>query len=96
MLLMVTYGAGLRVSEVAALKQQHIDSKSMRIFIDNGKGGKDRYTLLSEACLNVLREYWKRYRPNHPEGWLFTGTYNVTHITSDGIEDAFNKAVQRV
>ncbi|QSO54894.1 tyrosine-type recombinase/integrase [Alicyclobacillus curvatus] len=60
-----------------------------------GKGGKDRYTLLSDACLNVLREYWKEYRPNHPEDWLFLGTYNVTHITSAAIEDAFTKAVQR-
>ena len=95
-MLMVTYGGGLRVSEVAALKKQHIDSKSMRIFVDNGKGGKDRYTLLSESCLSVLREYWIKYRPNHPEGWLFPGTYNVTHITSKGIVDAFNKAVERM
>lgn len=94
-MLTVVYSSGLRVSEAAALKIQHIDSKNMRLFVQNGKGGKDRYTLLSDACLNVLREYWKEYRPRHPEGWLFLGTYNVTHITSAAIEDAFSKAVQR-
>ncbi|QSO52866.1 site-specific integrase [Alicyclobacillus curvatus] len=94
-MLTLVYSAGLRVSEAAALKIQHIDSKNMRLFVQKGKGGKDRYTLLSDACLNVLREYWKEYRPNHPEGWLFLGTYNVTHITSAAIEDAFTKAVQR-
>ena len=94
-MLTVVYSSGLRVSEAAALKIQHIDSKNMRLFVQNGKGGKDRYTLLSDACLNVLREYWREYRPRHPEGWLFLGTYNVTHITSAAIEDAFSKAVQR-
>ena len=94
-MLMVSYSSGLRVSEVAALKMQHIDSKNMRLFVEDGKGGKDRYTLLSETCLEVLREYWKKYRPKHPEGWLFLGIYNVSHITSDGIENAFNKAVKR-
>lgn len=94
-MLMVIYSAGLRVSEAAALKIQHIDSKTMRVFVDCGKGGKDRYTLLSETCLCVLRNYWKAYRPKHPEGWLFLGTYNVSHITSRGIASAFNKAVKR-
>lgn len=94
-MLMVVYSSGLRVSEAAALKMQHVDSKKMRLFVQCGKGGKDRYTLLSKACLDVLREYWKKYRPNHPDGWLFLGTYNVSHITSDGIENAFNKAAKR-
>jgi len=94
-MLMVVYSSGLRVSEAAALKMQHIDSKNMRVFVEDGKGGKDRYTLLSATCLSVLREYWKRYRPKHPEGWLFLGTYNVSHITSRDISFAFNKAVKR-
>jgi len=89
-MLTVAYSSGLRVSEAASLKIQHIDSKNMRLFVQNGKGGKDRYTLLSADCLSVLREYWKAYRPKHPEGWLFLGTYNVTHITSTGISYAFN------
>jgi integrase/recombinase XerD len=94
-MLMVVYSSGLRVSEAAALKLQHIDSKNMRLFVDYGKGGKDRYTLLSENCLSVLREYWKMYLPKHPEGWLFLGTFNVSHITSRGIEFAFIEAVKR-
>ena len=94
-MLMVVYSSGLRVSEAAALKIQHIDSMNMRLFVDYGKGGKDRYTLLSETCLSVLREYWKMYLPKHPEGWLFLGTYNVSHITSRGVEFAFTEAVKR-
>lgn len=94
-MLMVVYSSGLRVSEAAALKIQHIDSVNMRLFVEDGKGGKDRYTLLSETCLNILREYWQKYRPTHPEGWLFLGTYNVKHITPDGIEYAFSEAVKR-
>ncbi len=94
-ILMLIYSSGLRVSEAAALKIQHIDSKNMRVFVQAGKGGKDRYTLLSMACLRVLREYWKAYRPNHPEGWLFPGTSQSSHITSRGICYAFHKAVQK-
>ena len=94
-MLAVVYGSGLRVSEAASLRIQNIDSKTMRVFVDCGKGGKDRYTLLSETCLSVLREYWKKFHPKHPEGWLFLGTYSVSHITSDGIESAFNEAVKR-
>lgn len=92
---MVVYSSGLRVSEAAALKIQHIDSKTMRVLVGGGKGGKDRFTLLSETCLQVLREYWKVYRPQHPEGWLFLGTHKVTPITSAGIKNAFYKAVKR-
>jgi integrase/recombinase XerD len=94
-MLMVVYSSGLRVSEAAALKIQHIDSKTMRLFVGCGKGGKDRFTLLSETCLLVLREYWKVYRPQHPEGWLFLGTHKTTPITSAGIKNAFYKAVKR-
>ena len=65
------YGAGLRLSEIAHLRVQDIDSEQMRIFVHHGKGYKDRYTLLSQRNLEVLREYWKEYRPNHPEGYLF-------------------------
>jgi len=48
---MMIYSSGLRVSEAAALKIQHIDSKTMRVFVQGGKGDKDRYTLLSDACV---------------------------------------------
>ena len=69
-ILMTTYSAGLRVSEVTHLKVRDIDSETMRIFIRNGKGQKDRYVMLSPRLLKDLRAYWKVYRP---KDWLFPG-----------------------
>ncbi len=69
-LLMTTYAAGLRVSEVARLKVTDIDSHRMMIRVENGKGGKDRYTILSQRLLPELRAYWKIHRPSR---WLFPG-----------------------
>ncbi len=72
-LLMITYSAGLRVAEVVNLKVHHIESDSSRMMIriENGKGQKDRYTILSPKVLKVLKEYWKEYRPKE---WLFFGS----------------------
>jgi integrase/recombinase XerD len=67
-LLMTTYAAGLRVSEVCALKLGDIDSARMTIRIEQGKGSKDRYSLLSPRLLNDLRRYWRMDRPRL---WLF-------------------------
>ena len=69
-MLMVTYSAGLRASETARLKITDIDSSRMLIRVDQGKGKKDRYTLLSQVALETLREYWKEYQP---KDWLFPG-----------------------
>jgi len=66
--LMTTYAGGLRVSEVVRLKLTDIDSKRMMIRVEQGKGNRDRYTILSERLLKELREYWKMY---HPQLWLF-------------------------
>lgn len=86
------YGAGLRLSEIVHLRIQDIDSKQMRIFVHHGKGGKDRFTLLSQRNLAVLREYWKQYRPNHPEGYLFFARSKDKHIlTCRSVENAFHK-----
>ncbi len=68
LILMTTYSAGLRASEVVALRTDHIDSKSMLIKVEEGKGSKQRYTLLSERLLNELREYYRNYTPKK---WLF-------------------------
>jgi site-specific recombinase XerD len=64
LMLMTTYSAGLRASEVTALKAEHIDSERMLIKVKDGKGKKDRYTLLSEKLLIQLRAYYRTYQPN--------------------------------
>lgn len=67
-LLMTVYATGLRVSELARLKPIHIHSERMLVRVDQGKGNKDRYTLLSERLLEELRSYWRAYLPGD---WLF-------------------------
>ena len=68
---MLIYGSGLRVGEAVNLRIQDIDSKKMRIFVSEGKGKKDRYTVLPQASLDMLRKYYKMYKPKHPEGYIF-------------------------
>jgi site-specific recombinase XerD len=92
-ILMTIYGAGLRLSEVASLKVSDIDSKKMQLFIRAGKGSKDRYALLSQSNLEILRDYWKTYRPKE---WLFYSRVNTgTHITSRAVQDIFHKYVDK-
>jgi integrase/recombinase XerD len=68
--LMTAYAAGLRVSEVVCVKLTDIDSSRMLIRVEQGKGGRDRYIMLSSQLLVVLRAYWREARPAH---WLFPG-----------------------
>ena len=68
--LTTAYAAGLRVSEVVALKLVDIDSGRMVIRVEQGKGRKDRYVMLSAQLLGILRTYWRLARPRH---WLFPG-----------------------
>ena len=70
LLLSLTYGCGLRASEVVLLKVCDIDSAQMVIRIEQGKGRKDRYVMLPPALLDMLREWWKAARP---QGWPFPG-----------------------
>ena len=70
MALTTAYAAGLRVSEVVRLKTADIDSDRMVIRVERGKGGKDRYVMLSAQLLTMLRSYWQAARPGH---WLFPG-----------------------
>lgn len=72
LLLMTAYAAGLRVSELVHLKVTDVDPKRMTIRVEQGKGAKDRYTVLSEQLLVELRLYWKRERPTP---WLFPATH---------------------
>ena len=68
---MMIYGSGLRISEATNIRVADIDSKNMRIFVRNGKGERERYTVLPKASLEMLRECYRRYKPNHPEGYMF-------------------------
>lgn len=79
------YAAGLRVSEVVALTVKDIDSTRKVIHIRQAKGRKDRYVMLSEQLLIILRDYWRRTRPPH---WLFPGPDPSRPITTRSVQRA--------
>jgi site-specific recombinase XerD len=91
-ILMTVYSAGLRVSEVCNLKITDIDSKNMQILIREGKGKKDRYSLLSNANLEILREYWRRY---HPKEYLFSGKGRTDAITPRSVQKMLEKSIKK-
>jgi site-specific recombinase XerD len=91
-MLMTTYAGGFRVSELVRLKPIHIESERMLIRVDQGKGNKDRYTLLSERLLLELRDYWMAYRPMT---WLFPGRNPDKPLTTKSAEYAYNIAKQK-
>ncbi len=88
-ILMTAYAAGLRVSEVVALRIDDIDSRRMVIRLRQAKGQKDRYTLLSPRLLAVLRAYWKADRPTQ---YLFPGNVPDRPITARTVEKACRDA----
>jgi len=94
-MLLMAYGSGLRIDELASLKVKDIDSESMRVFVRGGKGKKDRYTILSENALQALRAYWIKYRPKSPEGFLFPGVKNIGYISGSAISGAIETAQSR-
>jgi len=83
------YGAGLRVSEAIALTPPTIDSKRMVLRVEQGKGKKDRYVMLSPKLLEILRAWWRVERPEH---WLFPGDIPRQHISRDAVERECQKA----
>jgi integrase/recombinase XerD len=89
--LSVAYGAGLRASEVVSLKVADIDSARMVIRVEQGKGRKDRYVMLSEHLLELLRAWWKAARP---QGWLFPGQNRVNPLTTRQLNRACHAAAQ--
>jgi integrase/recombinase XerD len=91
-ILMITYSSGLRASETARLKITDIDSKRMMVRISQGKGGKDRYSILSQTTLEHLRQYWRKY---HPAEWLFNGAKKNDPISTNSIQQLFYKAKKR-
>jgi integrase/recombinase XerD len=89
-----TYGAGLRISEVCALRKSDIDSQRMRIYVHLGKGKKDRFALLSPMVLELLREYYRKVRPKGE--WLFPGQNPQKHLTTNCIHRTFKRASEKV
>ena len=90
--MMTAYSAGLRVSELVRLKPSHIHSDRMLIRVDQGKGRKDRYTLLSERLLGELRSYWREFKP---QGWLFPNQTRTDHMPTCTPARAFYRLKQR-
>ncbi len=88
----VTYSAGLRVSEVISLKAYDIDNNRMLIHVRQAKGRKDRYTLLSETTLGILRQYATKYKIGE---WLFQGQKEDNHISERTVQKIFKDACQK-
>jgi site-specific recombinase XerD len=91
-LLMTAYGGGLRVSELVHLQLHDIHSQRMLIRVNQGKGRKDRYTLLSPRLLDELRVYWRQERP---QGWLFPGGNGTGPLSVDTAQRVFYAAKAR-
>jgi len=89
-ILTTCYAAGLRISEAVHLKPTDIDRQRMVIRVEQGKGQKDRYVMLSPKLLETLCGYWRAVRPQG--GWLFDGNVDGHPITTDAVELACRKA----
>ena len=87
--LSVAYGAGLRVSEVANLKVSDIDSQRMTLRVEQGKGQRDRYVMLSPRLLELLRDWWHAARP---QVWLFPGQNPINPVTARQLNRAVTAA----
>jgi len=91
LLLSLAYGCGLRASEVVSLKVSDIDSAQMVIRIEQAKGRKDRYVMLSPELLDMLRQWWKAAQP---QGWLFPGRPAVNPLTTRQLNRLFQLAAK--
>ena len=87
---MIIYGSGLRISEATNIRVADIDSKNMRIFVRAGKGNKERYTILPKQSLEMLREYWRKYRQHKRRGRIFLSESGKA-ITVGVIREHFRK-----
>ena len=96
-ILSTIYSAGLRVSEVINLRISDIMSKEMKIRVRNGKRNKERYTLLSQKNLELLRVYWKKFGHKNysPDDYLFISRLTKKQLTSRCVESAMDKAMQK-
>jgi len=91
--LLTCYAAGLRISEAVSLKISDIDSARKLIRVEHGKGGKDRYAMLSPALLEILRAYFRILRPSPP--WLFPSWRPHLHLTAGAVQTACREAWKR-
>jgi len=91
--LLTCYGSGVRISEAVSLKVSDIDSGRMLIRVEHGKGGKDRYTMLSPCLLQILRAYCRILRPAGP--WLFPSWRPQNHLTAGAVRTACREAWER-
>jgi site-specific recombinase XerD len=90
-ILSLCYGSGLRISEALNVRVCDIDSSKMRVFVRSGKGKKDRYSILSQYSLTLLREYWLKYKPQG--SLLFPGRSPEKPIAIQYVQQAFKDAV---
>src|ERR1700694_5845482 len=91
------YGAGLRVSEVVALKVGDVDSERMLLRVERGKGGKDRHAMLSPQLLDLLRAWWREGRRRGvllPRGWLFPGRNPIEPLSTRQLHRAVHAAAE--
>jgi len=91
------WGAGLRASEVVALKLGDVDSERMLLRVERGKGGKDRHAMLSPQLLKLLRVWWREGRRRSlllPGGWLFPGRNPVEPLSARQFCRAVHAAAQ--
>ena len=91
-ILMLIYSAGLRVGEVVRLKIEDIDGKRMLIHVKGSKGREDRYTILSAKALEMLRQYWKKYKPAK---WLFEGAKEGRHLSIRSVDKIFRNVCNK-
>jgi len=85
----LVYSSGLRVGEVVRLKEEDIDYQRMLLVVRQGKGKKDRVTLLSKLSLGAIKSYMEKYRPGE---WLFPGQNEKEHITERTVQKVFENA----
>lgn len=92
-LLAMVYGSGLRASEAVRLQSRHVESNRMMLRVEQGKGRKDRYTVLSQTALEWLRDYWRAYQPGE---WLFFGQDKAKPMSIGTAQKIFYQAKERI
>ena len=90
----VTYSSGLRVSETCRLRYEDILRSRKMIHVAKSKNRQDRYSILSDRCLEILTEYWYRY--NRPMGWLFPSTVRDEPLTTSSVEQFIKAHAKRL